>query len=245
MPAARRRGRLGVVGGLGPLASSEFLRTIYEYAAGGTEQAMPAVMLWSDPAVPDRTRALANGDSHTLLDYLASAVGALVELQCSPIVVCCVTMHALVPELPPERRERILSLVDVVIEQIRRRDERQLLFCSSGTRAMQIFERHPRWPDVERLVVLPEPDDQKAVHDLIHAIKGNGDAGRHLDVAGSLLRKYGVRSLVVGCSEFHLLAKAARSQGVSWSTCDPLDWIARAWNSHGLSAEAIPIALSV
>ena len=242
MSMSRQPRRLGIVGGLGPFASSEFLRTLYECSACEAEQAMPAVMLWSDPAVPDRTRALADGGRPALGRHLAAAVGALLELECSRIVVCCFTMHAALPELPPEYRERIVSLVDVAIEQIGRRGERQLLLCSSGTRAMRLFERHPRWAEVESLVAMPRSSDQESVHRLIHAIKQSGDADAHVGAAGALLGKYAVGSLAVACSEFHLLAKAARRRGVAWRTCDPLDWVARAWTSNELPAAAAAVS---
>jgi aspartate racemase len=224
-----RQGMLGVIGGLGPMASTEFLRTIYEHGAGGSEQSMPMVMLVSDPTVPDRTDALRNGGRVELLDRLNTSIERLLALQCSNLVVCCVTMHALIPELRGEYRDRIISLIDVAIEEIRIRGERQLLFCSSGTRTMQVFERHPRWSEVEHLVVLPRDVDQETIHRFIYKIKRTGDADPHVDPAGSLLDHYGVQSMTVGCTEFHLLAKAARRLAARWHTCDPLETIAQQW----------------
>jgi hypothetical protein len=51
-----------------------------------------------------------------------------------------------------------------------------------------------------------------------------------------LLETYGASSLMVGCTEFHLLAKAARAGAVPWRTCDPLDWIARRWQAAPTAA---------
>ena len=46
---------LGILGGMGPLASAEFLKTIYEYGTRDLEQRSPACILYSDPTFPDRT----------------------------------------------------------------------------------------------------------------------------------------------------------------------------------------------
>ena len=46
---------LGILGGMGPLTSAEFLKTIYEVNISGPEQDAPACVLYSDPSVPDRT----------------------------------------------------------------------------------------------------------------------------------------------------------------------------------------------
>ena len=52
---------LGVVGGMGPLASAEFVKTIYEHSLGEREQASPTVLMHSDPTFPDRTQLLPCG----------------------------------------------------------------------------------------------------------------------------------------------------------------------------------------
>ena len=50
---------LGVLGGMGGLASAEFVKTVYEISGEGVEQeqAGPVVLMYSDPAFPDRTAA--------------------------------------------------------------------------------------------------------------------------------------------------------------------------------------------
>ena len=52
---------LGVVGGLGPLVSAEFLKAIYEHTSWTREQDAPRVLLYSDPTFVDRTTALLSG----------------------------------------------------------------------------------------------------------------------------------------------------------------------------------------
>jgi aspartate racemase len=227
---------LGVVGGLGPIASAEFLRTIYEHSPATEEQDMPAVLLVSNPAIPDRTAALARGARAVLRAPLQATVEQLIAQQCTRIVICCVTMHAVIADLPVACRSRILSLIDVAIDEIRARGERQLLMCSQGTRDLGLFDAHPSWPRVASLVVMPDRDDQASIHRMIHELKRTGDAGPHLEPAGLLLAKYGVRSLIAGCTEFHLLAKRARHANMPWRACDPLTRIAIAWNRQTAAA---------
>src|SRR3977135_3492182 len=84
---------LGIVGGIGPLASAEFLKTIYEYSQGEPEQASARVVLYSDPSFPDRTEALLAGADAVLLEKLIEALEYLRCLSVSRIVICCVTIH--------------------------------------------------------------------------------------------------------------------------------------------------------
>ena len=78
----------GVLGGMGPLASAEFLSTIYEETAGRPEQESPIVYLISDPTIPDRTKCLLNGTEHLLLDHFTSGINKLESLGATRIVVC-------------------------------------------------------------------------------------------------------------------------------------------------------------
>jgi aspartate racemase len=54
---------LGVLGGMGPLASADFMRQLTLLTPAERDQDHVPAMLWSDPRVPDRTLArLADGE---------------------------------------------------------------------------------------------------------------------------------------------------------------------------------------
>src|SRR4051812_24836014 len=105
---------LGVLGGMGALASAEFLKTIYEENVGVAEQDAPVVMLYSDPTFPDRTDAFLRGAAHLVNAPLIAALNRLSQMGASKIVMCCMTIHYLLPGLPTELRGRILSLMDTI-----------------------------------------------------------------------------------------------------------------------------------
>ena len=222
---------LGVVGGLGPLASAEFLKTIYEYSLAGREQEAPIVMLLSDPTHPDRTTEFLRQSYDNLLGRLIESLCHLRELQASKVVICCITYHYLLPRVPRELRERVISLLDVIFERIVSVRKRHLLFCTNGTRKMQLFETHQCWPAAKQFFVLPEPEDQEAIHDLIYGhIKSNKAVHTLLPAFEALMAKYEVDRFIAGCTEIHLPAKQfAISNGnhQGYSCVDPLTIIAK------------------
>lgn len=194
---------------MGPLASAEFLKTIYEHSLGGREQHSPVVMMYSDPTVPDRTEALLTGSCDVLLEELTRAIRSLRQLGASRIALCCMTIHYLLPKLPRDLRESVVSLLDVAYAGIAQSRKRHLLICSKGTRELRLFETHPQWEFAKSRIVLPDERDQERIHhDLIYPIKGNADRRELLVLLESLLVKYEVDSFVAGCSEVHILAKA-------------------------------------
>jgi len=218
----------GVLGGMGPLASAEFMNTIYEQNAKGPEQQSPIVFLFSDPTIPDRTDSFANGEEQILLKRLLSSMELLASVGATRIIICCMTIHMLLPKLPNVLQEKIVSLVDVIFARILQSGARHLLICTDGSRKMRLFENHPLWPGVEDRIILPDEDDQASIHRLIYEIKGNKFCTSHWHLVEALMKKYGVTSYIAGCTELHVLAKKqSRLGGQGWSDCtDPLTLIA-------------------
>lgn len=237
-PAAGRPDVLGVVGGMGPVASAEFLKTIYECSPGEREQEFPVVLVYSDPTFPDRTDAFLKGDDEELLSRLVDALGALRRMNATKFVLCCMTIHYLLPRLPRDLGAQVISLLDVIAAGLARAGERHLLICSSGTRRLGLFENHSRRDVFERYLVFPSEEDQERIHrDLIYPIKKSPDLRTLLPLLDSLLEKYGVNSFAAGCTEMHVLAKHIASSGGlrgGREVVDPLMIVARRTAEHRL-----------
>ena len=229
MSSELRAGVYGVVGGMGPLASAEFLKTIYEFGLHEREQNSPTIVVYSDPSFPDRTDAFLKGDDEVVLAQLKSVIGRLCELNAEKIVLCCITIHYLLPRLSPDARAKIWSLLDVIADRLATNDREYLLICSSGTRRLKLFESHPRWQLFKDRLVLPSVEDQERLHrELIYRIKLNSDISTLFPLLESMLEKYRVNAFVAGCSEIHVLAKRYAASGNGHDIClDPLTIIAR------------------
>ena len=221
---------LGIVGGMGPLASAEFIKTIYEFGDYEQEQASPTVFLYSDPTFPDRTQSLLAGQHEPLLNKLAEALNVLLGLRASRVVICCVTIHYLLPKLPTELKSRIISLLDVIFGCVAKSSKKHLLIVTTGSRKLKIFERHAQWGFFKDHFVMPDEKDQTLIHnEIIYQIKQYRDIKDIAPVLESLLLKYGLESFIAGCTEIHLLAKHFISAGdnARFGCIDPLITIAK------------------
>lgn len=226
---------LGIVGGMGPLASAEFVKTIYEQNVGEQEQASPTVLLHSDPTFPDRTQLLLAGKCEPLLHKLIETLNELHELGASRIVICCVTIHYLLPQLPVRLRSRIISLLDVIFREVEESRKRRLLISASGARKLKVYEQHAQWEVLKDRIVMPDEKDQTLIHnDIIYQIKKNRNVRGLAPVLESLLLKYDVESFIAGCTEIHLLAKQFiwSGDGARFSCIDPLMTIASELQIH-------------
>jgi aspartate racemase len=217
---------LGILGGMGPLASAELLRTIYALSPAAIEQEMPAVVLISDPTMPDRTEALRRGDTALLLSRLNASLEQLRALRATRIVIACMTIHQLLPRVPLALRRDVISLVDVAIGAMHEQPGRFLLLATEGTRAARLFERHPRWAGIAARACWPDPDDQRLVHELIYRTKGNASRETAAQELRALLRRYDTDTFVAGCTELHLVGRSLAPESAP-ACIDPLTILAR------------------
>jgi aspartate racemase len=214
---------LGILGGMGSLASAEFLKTIYEFDQSDIEQQQQACILYSDPTFPDRTEAIINQSAEELLiRFLVETLEKLIQLGSSKIVITCITIHHFLPKVPANLRKNVISLIDLIIQDILQEKKRYLLLCTNGTRQAGIFQKHPQWFLAEQ-VILPNKADQNTVHHLIYQLKKNGYQDSMIFYFDNLIKKYPVDSLIFGCTEFHLLTKhLIKTDGKEYTVIDPL-----------------------
>lgn len=220
---------VGILGGLGPLASAEFLKAIYENSRHELEQEAPRVIMYSDPTFPDRTEALLSGDTTELMERLVSSLRALSHLGATQLVICCVTAHSFLKRLPPDLSTRLISLVDVMFEELIQSPQKRLLICTKGTRESGLFQNHEHWAATQEYIVLPDDGDQELIHhELLYQIKKRRNVCELLPILKSLLAKYRVDSFISGCTEMHIIARWLLTNGDRSNNhmIDPLSVIA-------------------
>ncbi len=220
---------VGVFGGMGPLASVEFVRTIYRLHHGEEEQKSPIVFLYSNPHIPDRTTCFLKGDDSQLVAQLTNGLQLLAQRGVPVIVICCFTIHHLLPRIPLNLRRRVLSLIDVLAEEILESRGTYLMACSTGTRRLRLLERHVRWPQVRERIVYPNDSDQTRLHDAIYTVKKHHSTKALYQLLLRFAAKYKVDGLVAGCTELHLLTRNLTVPPVKlgdFPFLDPLTYIA-------------------
>ncbi len=223
---------LGILGGMGPLASAEFLQTIYEFNFADVEQDLPACILYSNPTFPDRTEVIASGDDGFLINQIVETLSNLVRLGVSKIAIPCITTHYFLPKIPIHLREKVISLIDLTIEEVLNSQKRYLLLCTNGTRRVEIFQKHKGWNLADRYIELPREEDQNLVHKLIYQIKiksPDHSVTSCLKLLDRLVQKYQVEGMIAGCTEFHLITKhliKSKANFPNYHFVDPLITIA-------------------
>lgn len=193
---------LGIIGGLGPFASTAFLQTIYDVNIKGVnkEQELPNVITLSVPMIPDRTEAM-----EALDDKVRIALSEQLRTMCifpvKKIVICCVTSHLLLPYTIEHFSYKLLSLIDVMEDEINRRETPALLLASKGSYQKGLLSNNEN-------VITPSKNDQELINSLIYEkLKRGVDIEEVYRGVYSLLETYGTDTFIAGCTEFHLLTR--------------------------------------
>jgi len=205
----------GVLGGMGPVASAEFLKTIYDRHHAVREQDLPIVVLLSDPTFPDRTEDLQNGVKSALLDRLTDSLNKLISVGCSRVVICCMTIHTLLPLLHRNLQEAVVPMTEVLLREAARASGRYLMLCSEGSRQQRLYETHPLWNSAAHAIIFPNSGDQKRIHQAIYRIKSGCCGSLEFNLLRELKAKYDA-GFMAGCSEIHVLLKRARETLDQW-----------------------------
>lgn len=196
----------GVLGGMGPDATVDFMAKVIAATPAQTEQEHVRLLVDQNPAVPSRQAALLDNGEDPGPALAAMAVG-LQQAGADFLVLPCNTAFAFAPAIRAAVDIPLVSIVDVAVDACRGHHEVGIL-ATAGCLAANLYQ--------DALVaagitpVLPADDEVAEIQRLVFRIK-NGDQGdevraRMQGLAESLIRR-GAGAIVSACTEIPLVLK--------------------------------------
>jgi aspartate racemase len=206
--------RLGILGGMGPAASAEYITRLIQQTPASCDQEHIPFVLWNEPRTPDRSTSLRNGDNRPL-PYLLQGMQVLKDAGCNFVVIPCNTAHFWYDELI-KLRVPIVHIVDSVAYSLCDADVNNGTIGIMGTQAtIELGLYQDRLTDWNCIVPTQEEMDT-LVQPAIDLIK-SGDMSRAYDmfmiVIDSLIAR-GARAVVLGCTEIPLAVDQNRRDGI-------------------------------
>ncbi len=207
--AAERRSVIGILGGMGPLATADLYQKIIEITPAATDQEHIPVIIYADPRVPDRTEALLR-DGEDPTPWLVHGARSLVGMGADFIVMPCNTAHAFLNDVQPAVDKPIVSMIDAAADEIRKTypDAATVgLLATSGTISSEIYQHALLTRGVD--VIVPDDDFQRrCVMAAIREVKA-GRAGKSatmlLQEAAKHLSERGADVLLAACTEIPVI----------------------------------------
>ena len=156
---------LGILGGMGPLATVDFLEKLIAETKSATDQRHIPTVTWSVPQIPDRSNHIISGGESPFPE-LRRGVLSLQAMGASAIAIPCNTAHFWHESLVESTGMKILHIADAVIDQLRFSELKNVvktvgLLGTAGTICSGIYQQKLMAAGYE--TIIPIDNDQNAV----------------------------------------------------------------------------------
>ena len=196
--------KLGVIGGMGPLATVSFYERVVLNTLAKCDNEHIDMVVLSHASMPDRTKCIIENKGGEFLEVIKKDFKILEDIGVEAVAIPCNTSHYFFDEFKKFTGIRIINMIEETILEVKKRGiEKIAVFGTLGTLNSKVYEKYANQHGL--LVKEVSPEDKQAVMDIIYDIKETNalDGRRFVDI----LRKYcGSETIgIVACTELSLL----------------------------------------
>ena len=223
-------GRLGVLGGMGPLATADFLKKLIAATPAQKDPDHVPVIVYSVPQIPDRVAPILRTTGPSPLPAMIEGVHTLEAAGAKCIAIPCITAHHWYDELCQAAQVPIIHIADATCGAMAAQGVRGdvALLATDATLRSGFFQH--RLQTAGFGVVLPSDDEmQKLVLPAIACVKRH-DMVTALALASEAVQRLvarGLQRIVLACSELPPALEGADTS-IAAHCVDTLDALARA-----------------
>lgn len=218
--------KLGIIGGLGPMASAYFYEKITEMTDADNDQQHIEVLLHSYPAVPDRTKYILGESNESPLPDLIRIGKGLAANGAEIIAMPCITAQFFDKEIVKELNVPFINAIEETVAYLKERGiSKAGLMATDGTVKCGLFQRCLEEAGID--CILPDNANQNAVMDIIYNQVKTGtsvDYNEFNTVVDSL-KNSGAQVVILGCTE---LSVVKRNHNMPSGIVDVIDIMSRA-----------------
>ena len=218
--------QLGIIGGLGPMATAYFLELVVKMTDVRRDQDHLPSITFNLPYIPDRTAHVLDPSKESPVPYLTGAARKLEELGACCIAVPCVTSHCFYEELAASVRIPWLNAVEETVRCLQAAGVRKAgILATSGTIRTGLFQKA-----LDKAGIGWAIPDEAGQQQVMHLIYDNVKAGlppemEQFTAVSDALRAEDCEMLILGCTELSLIK---RDYPIGPGYLDVLEVLARA-----------------
>lgn len=213
--SVRRRRTAGVLGGLGPLATIEFMSMVAARTAARVEQEHADLVVTQRSSTPDRTAAIL-GRGPSPAPVMAADARRLEAAGAEFIVIPCNTASSFLGAVEQAVSVPVVSIVEETLAEVGRRlpQARRIgLMATDGTLRARVYHDAAERAGLE--VVVPDESTQARVMAMIYeGVKiGRPVPRQELFDCVEVLLRAGADAVVTGCTELSVLCSRLGADG--------------------------------
>lgn len=202
---------IGILGGMGPLATADLFRKIVLLTAAARDSGHIRVYIDDNPSIPDRTAAILGGGP-VPVPAMTDSLRKLEACGADCIIMPCNTAHYFLPRLQALTEVPFLSMPEATAKTCRTRfpGRTAAVLATKGTLAAGLYQRALEAESVPFLI--PGGAEQDALMRVIYdGVKaGAAPEAYRADMRAVLeaMRARGAGYFILGCTELPLAAQA-------------------------------------
>ncbi|MFM0738744.1 amino acid racemase [Paraburkholderia xenovorans] len=228
--------KVGVVGGVGPAATVDFVQKVVRSTPAARDQDHIKLLIEQNPQIPDRTENLIGEGADPTVSLYATCK-KLEAGDADIIAIPCNTAHAFVERIQPYLNVPIVNMLTVTVDYVRSRFPtlREVgLLATTGTITSAVYQQALEARGLRQIV--PGGNLQQRVMSAIYGPRGvkagftSGECLDDINAALNDLIEQGVEVILLGCTELPLLLSGqtiACANGRVVNVVDPTDVLAR------------------
>ena len=204
---------LGVIGGMGPLATSVFYDMIIEKTAAKSDQENINMIILNHATMPDRTEAIKNGAEREVIDLLVRDAKFLEQSGASCIAITCNTAHFMIEKVQEKIGIPIINMIEQSAEDTKKAlkpgKEAQIvgIMATDGTLEIKLYQK--AFAKIGIKTAVPNSENQEKLMKIIYdCIKQNRPVNHEdfMAVSNDLMSK-GCDKILLACTELSVYAK--------------------------------------
>ncbi|MEF9942129.1 MAG: amino acid racemase [Lachnospiraceae bacterium] len=170
--------KLGVIGGMGPEATSYYYEKVIEHTQAACDQDHIDMIILSHATMPDRTKAIVTGEDKVLIETLTEDAKTLEKLGASHIAIPCNTSHYYYDKIQEAVKVPIINMIQQSILYAVNRYEHVKKIGIMGTDGtIRAGTYHRECEKMGIVPVVPSKERQEDVMSLIYEEIKSGKKG--------------------------------------------------------------------
>jgi len=203
-----QKNTLGVIGGLGPIATAHFMELVIRMTEAQTDQEHLDMILYNRPSIPDRTGYILDKTRPNPLPEMIRVGNALARQGAKLIAIPCMTAHYFHADLTRYIEAPIVHAIHETAVHLKKHGITRVgIMATDGTIRSKLFQQELQKHGIE--AVVPGEQGQKCVMSIIYDdIKANRPAQMDkFRFASDELRALGAQAIILGCTELSLVKR--------------------------------------
>lgn len=203
----RNKHMLGILGGMGPEATSVLYKRITDRTVVSCDQEHIDILIYSHAGLPDRTGCILCGEGDQLWSLLERDVEMLKAAGCEYLAVPCNTCHFFGERFQKVMDGHFINMIEETADYVaRRRYHKVGILATDGTVKADLYRKELNKRQIE--AVYPDEEHQKAVMTLIYDQIKRGEKGdKHLfQRIAQHMHGCGCEAVVLACTELSVFA---------------------------------------